>query len=161
MLPKNICIICVGTLKESYLRDAVGEYKKRLSGTHSVDIVELKEVRLPDKPSQTQIAKALDEEAEMIRACIPSRAFIVPLCVEGRPVTSEQLTGVLRDASRDYSCLCFIIGSSCGLSPTVKNLGHFKLSLSSLTFTHQLARVVLLEAIYRCDQIDKGTGYNK
>lgn len=157
----RIKLITVGTLKESYLREAVAEYKKRLSAYGSVEILELKEVRVGDNPAPAEIRSALEKEADTILAAIPPRAFTVALCVEGVQRSSEQLATLLEDAMSRSSDLVLIIGSSHGLSPRVKQAANYRLSVSALTFPHQLMRVLLLETIYRSLSILHGSKYHK
>ena len=161
MINTPIRFITVGTLKESYLREAAAEYKKRLSGMCRVEEIELKECKLPDDPSESEIRNALSQEAKAILSAIPSRAYLIALCVEGKQYDSPELSALLERAGQEASELCFVIGSSHGLAPEVKTAAKLKLSISKLTFPHQLMRVVLYEAVYRCCQIAKGTKYHK
>ena len=161
MMPQTVRFITVGNLKESYLREAAAEYKKRLMGLCRVEEIELKEVRLPDDPSESEIKKALAEEAKAILAAIPSRAYSVALCVEGKQLSSPDLSRKLESVTAECGTLCFIIGSSHGLAPEVKSAAKMRLSVSELTFPHQLMRVILYEAVYRCYQIAKGSKYHK
>ena len=154
-------IITVGTLKESYLRDAVAEYEKRLGSFCKLTQVTLKEEKLPDSPSEGEIRTALRKESEKILAEIPKKAYKIALCVEGNQLSSEQLADKLDTVSATHGELCLIIGSSHGLDDSVKNACDLKLSVSKLTFPHQLMRVILLEAIYRGFNIIKGTHYHK
>ncbi len=157
----NVTFITVGNLKESYLREAVGEYTKRMSAYCRPNIIELKEVKVPDSPSNSEIDAALSAEAEKILAAIPSRAYKVALCVEGKQLSSEELAAAIDGASMEHSDICFIIGSSHGLAPEVKSACNLRLSVSKLTFPHQLMRVILAEAVYRAFNIIKGTKYHK
>lgn len=157
----HIKLITVGTLKEKYLREAVAEYEKRLGAYAKVEIAELKEARVCDSPSPTEISAALDKEAEAILAAIPPRAYTVALCVEGQIRTSEQLATLLEGAMAQSSVLCLIIGSSHGLAPRVKSAANYRLSVSALTFPHQLMRVLLLETVYRSLSILHGSKYHK
>ena len=161
MMPQTVRFITVGSLKEAYLREAAAEYKKRLSGMCRVEEIELKEVRLPEDPSDTEIKKALAEEAKAIMAAIPPRSFPIAMCVEGKQMSSPDLSRKLESVTADCGTLCFIIGSSHGLSPEVKAAAKMRLSISELTFPHQLMRVILYEAVYRCYQIAKGSKYHK
>ena len=161
MMPQTVRFITVGNLKESYLREAAAEYKKRLSGLCRVEEIELKEVRLPEDPSESEIKKALAEEAKSILAAIPPRSYPVALCVEGKQMSSPDLSHKLESVTAECGTLCFIIGSSHGLAPEVKAAAKMRLSVSELTFPHQLMRVILYEAIYRCYQIAKGSRYHK
>ena len=157
----NVKIITVGNLKEAYLRDAVAEYKKRLSAFCVPEVVELKDTKLPDSPSLSQIKAGMEDEGKRILAAIPPRSTVVTLCVEGKQMTSEQLAEYIENASSLSGCLCFVIGGSHGLSDDVKNASSLRLSFSKLTFPHQLMRVILLEAVYRGFNIIKGTKYHK
>ena len=157
----TLCIITVGTLKEGYWRDAVAEYKKRLSGFCRVEEVNLKESKLPEDPSPAQIAAALAAEGEEMKAYLPARAYKIALCVEGKQFSSEQLPERIEEVSARASEICLVIGSSHGIAPTIKQMCDMKLSFSALTFPHQLARVVLYEVLYRCMNIIKGTKYHK
>jgi 23S rRNA (pseudouridine1915-N3)-methyltransferase len=157
----NVKFITLGTLKEGYLREAAAEYEKRLGGFCRFEMVQLKEERLSDQPSESEIKNALDKESAKIFAEIPSRAYVVAMCVEGKQCSSEELAEKLEEISARSSDICFIIGSSFGLSDTVKQRADMRLSVSKLTFPHQLMRVILLEAVYRAFNIQKGTKYHK
>ena len=161
MMPQTVRFITVGNLKESYLREAAAEYKKRLSGMCRVEEIELKEIKVPDDPSDSEIQKALAEEAKAILAAIPPRSYPIAMCVEGKQMSSPDLSRKLESVTAECGTLCFIIGSSHGLSPEVKSAAKMRLSISELTFPHQLMRVILYEAVYRCYQIAKGSKYHK
>lgn len=154
----GVKIVCVGKLKEEHWRAAVREYEKRLSALCRFEIVELPESKLPSSPSEREIAAALEKEAAAI---IPKLSgLIVPLCIEGRPLDSPALSRLLDGAMRSPGSVSFVIGSSYGLAPSVKALGD-GLSMSAMTFPHQLARVMLCEQIYRGFQILRGATYHK
>ena len=157
----TIRLITVGSLKEEYLSDAVKEYSKRLSGFCKVEEVNLKESKLPTDPSDGEIKRALSEEADAILNAVPDRAYKVALCVEGKQFSSEELAKKIEDAYQTHNEICFIIGSSHGLDDRVKNAADLRLSVSKMTFPHQLMRVILLEGVYRCMNIIKGTKYHK
>ena len=154
-------IITVGTLKEAYWRDAAAEYKKRLGAFCRVEDINLKEYKLPDDPSPSQIQAALEAEGEQMKAYLPPRAYKIALCVEGKQFSSEQLAERIEEVSARTSEICLVIGSSHGIAPSVKQMCDLRLSFSALTFPHQLARVVLYEVLYRCMNILKGTKYHK
>ncbi len=155
-------IICLGRLKESYLRDACKEYEKRLSGMCQLKINELEPINLPQNPSDKQIEEALDKEAELIEKKLSKNALTYAMCIEGGQYSSEQLADEFRkSAVNGKSAINFIIGSSYGLSPKIKQIADFKLSMSKMTFPHQLARVMLLEQIYRAYSINSGSKYHK
>ena len=157
----NVKLISVGSLKESYLKDAISEYSKRLSAFCNLEIIELKEHKLSDAPSEGEIRRALAEEAERITKAIPQKAYKIALCVEGKQFSSEELAKKLEDVAQISGTVCLIIGSSHGIDEGLKASSDLKLSVSKLTFPHQLMRVMLLEIIYRALNIVKGTKYHK
>ena len=159
---QKVSIICVGKMKEKFYMDAAAEYAKRLSRFCKLEIIELSEDRLPEEPSQAQIDAALAKEAEAIRAKLPPSAYIIAMCVEGKTRSSEELSQLMsQSANQGGSHLVFLIGGSFGLHPSVKALAAVKLSMSPMTFPHHLARVMLLEQIYRGYQINAGSKYHK
>ncbi|HEX3038358.1 MAG TPA: 23S rRNA (pseudouridine(1915)-N(3))-methyltransferase RlmH [Oscillospiraceae bacterium] len=158
----TVNLICIGKLKESYWRDACQEYSKRLSAFCRFTICELNEIRLPDHPSQAQIDTALQVEGEKILSVVGSGSAVFPLCIEGKQISSPQLAEKIdRLAINGISTINFVIGSSFGLSEQVKRAGEFKLSMSPMTFPHQLARVMLCEQIYRAFEINNHGKYHK
>ncbi len=157
----TIKIITVGTLKEEYLREAVAEYEKRIGGFCKLESINLKEAKLPQDPSDGDIRRALSEEAKQILAHMPDRAYKIAMCVEGKQFSSEELATRIEGAFGTANEIIFVIGSSHGLDDSVKNAADLRLSVSKLTFPHQLMRVVLLESVYRCLNIIKGTKYHK
>ena len=158
----DVQIICVGKLKEKFYADAVAEYRKRLGAYCKLQITELAEERLPQNPSQAQIDAALEKEAAAIRARLAPGASLIALCVEGCMRSSEELSGLLSDwSSRGGSSLAFLIGGSYGLAPSLKAQAWAKLSMSPMTFPHHLARVMLLEQVYRAFKINEGSNYHK
>ena len=159
---QKVTVLCVGKLKEKFYADAAAEYAKRLSRYCKLDIVELPEERLPDSPSPAQIDAALAREAEAIRAKLPPSASLIALCVEGRMRSSEELARLMTTwANRGEKQLVFLIGGSFGLHPSIKAEARLRLSMSPMTFPHHLARVMVLEQIYRAYQINAGTKYHK
>lgn len=157
----NVTVITVGNLKEAYWRDALAEYEKRLGAFCKLNVVQLKECKLPENPSQTEINSALSEEGKRILASIPPRAYRIALCVEGVQFSSEELAKKIEAATDSTGSLCLIIGSSFGIAPEVKSTCELRLSVSKLTFPHQMMRVLLLEVLYRSFSILKGTKYHK
>ncbi len=157
----NLKIIALGNIKEQYLRDAAAEYVKRLGAFAKVELCELKEARLPENPSQSHIDSALEDEAQRILAAIPPRSHVIALAIEGKQMSSEDFASHIESVTQTSSTLCLIIGSSHGLSAKVKNAADCKLSVSKMTFPHQLFRVMLLESVYRAFNIIKGTKYHK
>ena len=158
----SVWLICVGKLKEKFYKDACGEYIKRLSSYCKLTVAEIPEVKLPKDPTLGEIANALAREGEAIRAKIPSGSRVAALCVEGKLHSSEELAGLLDTwGSRGEKCLAFVIGGSFGLDEGLKREARVRLSMSPMTFPHHLARVMLLEQIYRAYQINGGTRYHK
>lgn len=157
----NVKFIVIGTLKESYLRDAAAEYEKRLSAFCRFETVQLKEERLSDDPSDTEIQKALEREASQIEKSISPRAYRIAMCVEGNQLSSEELADKIGKIEQTAGEIVFIIGSSFGLADSVKKSADMRLSVSKMTFPHQLMRVLLLEGVYRAFNIRKGTRYHK
>lgn len=156
----NINVICLGKLKEAYLRDASKEYIKRMGG--KLTVTELTPEKLSDNPSQKEIDTALKAEAKKITEKIPKGAAVYTLCIEGKQLSSEELSGELESlALSGISTAVFIIGSSYGLSDEVKALSKRRLSMSKMTFPHQIARIMLFEQLYRAGQISLGTKYHK
>ena len=158
----SVTILCVGSLKEAYLRDACREYEKRLSGYCRVQVLEIAEEKIPENPSGRQIEAALQKEGQRILAKIPNGAAVSALCIEGKNVSSTEFSEWLeKRALQSVSRLCFIIGGSYGLADEVKKAASLCLSMSRMTFPHQLARVMLLEQLYRAFQISSGGKYHK
>lgn len=156
----TINLIAVGKLKEDYLRSACAEYIKRLSRYCTFELHELDECRLGDSPSEKEILSALKKEGEQIKRF--AKGFVIPLCIEGKQLTSPELSSKISDAAvSGHSTITFIIGSSFGLDGGIKAIGDLRLSMSPMTFPHQLARVMLLEQIYRSFQIAGGGKYHK
>ncbi len=152
----------LGKLKEPYLRDAVAEYQKRLQAFCKLQTIELTPYRLPDDPADALISDALEKEAAEIEKHIPQNAFVYALCIEGKTMPSEQFSAQLEQAAvQGSSSVVFVIGSSFGLSERIKRRANVRLSMSPMTFPHQLARVMLLEQLYRAFQIRSGGKYHK
>ena len=155
-------ILCVGKLKEKFYTDACAEYQKRLSRFCRLTITELSEERLGDDPSPAQVGQALDREADAIRAKLPRGGALIAMCIEGRELSSPQLADAMQIyADIGVSQLTFLIGGSFGLSERLKAEADLRLSMSPMTFPHHLARVMLLEQIYRAYQIQNGAKYHK
>ena len=158
----TVTIVCVGKCKESYWRDACAEYAKRMMPYCRFQIVEVAEERVPDQPSQAQIEKALQAEGKRILDQIPGGARVTALCIEGREMASEALAANMESAAvGGVSSMAFVIGGSWGLSKEVKQYSDLRLSMSPMTFPHQLARVMLCEQIYRAFQIMHDGKYHK
>ena len=157
----QLTLLTVGGLREDYFAQASAEYEKRLGAYARVETVSLREEPIPDEDNPAAVAAALRAEGERILARIPRGAYTVALCVEGEMPDSPALARQLDTALARTGKLCLIIGSSHGLDPAVKRRADYRLSLSRLTFPHRLARVVLLEAVYRAFTILHGKRYHK
>lgn len=159
----NVNLITVGKLKESYLRDACAEYQKRLQAFCKLNIVELNESRLPDSPSEKEIKTALSNEGKaMISLLSGNSCYNITMCIEGKQLSSVKFAEKLEKISVDgKSTVNIVIGSSFGIADEIKAMSDFKLSMSEMTFPHQLARVMLLEQLYRAFQINSGGKYHK
>ena len=158
----NIQIIALGKLKEKYLTDAVKEYEKRISAFAKFSITELDPERISENPSEAEINSALDAEAEKILPKIPRDSMIVAMCIEGKQCGSEAFAKKINEAAiNGKSSIVFIIGSSHGLSEKIKKAAHLKMSMSEMTFPHQLARIMLSEQIYRALTIINNRKYHK
>ena len=157
----EIVLISVGSLKETYWKDALSEYKKRLLQYAKVDEINIKEETIRNEDDKSEISRALAAEGEKILAAIPKGAYKIALCVEGREYDSISLASAVESALDKGGRIALIIGSSHGLCDEVKRNADLKLSLSRLTFPHQLMRPLLLEVIYRSFTIIHGKKYHK
>ena len=158
----NVNIICIGKLKEKYLKDAVDEYSKRLSRFCKLKIIELPEALLSENYSEGEKLSALEKEGESIMAALKGADCIISLCVEGKQKTSEDFSDFIsKNMVAGKSNFAFIIGGSVGLDERVKKASHLRLSFSEMTFPHQLMRVILLEQIYRGFKIMSNEKYHK
>lgn len=157
----GVTVIAVGKLKEDYLRDGCKEYIKRLGSFSKVNVIEIDEERAGDNPSDAQIENIIQKEGERIIKKIPKGATVIPLCIEGKEYSSPDFSALIEKISLQSSNICFVIGGSFGLSDDVKNLGKAKLSFGKMTLPHQLARMVLLEQIYRAFSISNNSKYHK
>ena len=158
----NVKLICVGKMREKFYIDAFEEYRKRLQAYCRLELTEITEQRLSDRPAEKEITAALEREGQEILKTVPADAYLVALCVEGKQMPSEGMAELI--AARENSGkpkLCFVIGGSFGLSPTVKARANRKLSMSQMTFPHHLARVMLVEQVYRGFKINEGSQYHK
>ena len=158
----HVQLLCVGKMKERFYIDAAAEYVKRLGAYCRLQVVELPEERLPANPSRAQIDAALEKEGADIRARLAPSAALVALCVEGEEKSSEALSRLLAGwSAAGTGSLAFVIGGSYGLHSDIKALARLRLSMSPMTFPHHLARVMLLEQLYRAFKIDEGSSYHK
>lgn len=157
----HVTVISVGTLKENYLKDAISEYQKRLSQYAKFEEINVKEETIKNEDDQSEINRALDKEAAKIISSIPKDAYKIAMCVEGKEYDSPALAKIIGDAGDAKGRIVLIIGSSHGLSELVKKECDLRLSLSKLTFPHQLMRVILMEVLYRSFTILAGKRYHK
>lgn len=158
----QVKLICVGKLRERFYIDAFEEYRKRLGAYCRLDCVDIAEQRLPENPSDAQIAAALEKEAGEILKAVPQDAFLIALCVEGKQEPSEWMAELIAGQENSGKPkLCFVIGGSFGLSDAVKRRADCRLSMSKMTFPHHLARVMLAEQLYRGFKIKEGSRYHK
>ena len=158
----EIRLICMGKLKEKFYLSAAVEYEKRLKGYCNFQLIELPEYRLPEDPSPAEISAGLEKEAELFLSKIPKGCIFCVLTPEGKMLSSEGLAEKLKDVKLSgKSSACFLIGSSYGIAPRIKNIADLQLSMSSMTFPHHLARIMVLEQIYRAEAIQAGSKYHK
>ena len=158
----SVHLICVGKLKEKFYLGACDEYLKRLSAYCKLTLVELSEEKLPQNPSQAQIDGALEKEAAAIRGKIPQNSSVIAMCVEGKTRSSEELADLFRTFEQNSARhLVFLIGGSFGMAESLKKEAWVRLSMSPMTFPHHLARVMVLEQIYRAFKINEGSSYHK
>ena len=158
----DITLITVGKLKEKFYINAAAEYEKRLKGYCNFKILEVQEVRLPDAPSSAEISAGLEKEADLILSKIPKGAWFCVLTPEGKLISSEALAEKMADIKNSgKSSACFLIGSSFGIAKRVKEKADFRLSMSPMTFPHHLARIMVLEQLYRSESIQAGSKYHK
>ena len=155
----RIQVIAIGKVKEAWMRQGIAEYQKRLGAYCRLELIELEEYRLPDRPSPAEIDRGLAEEGRRILG--KGSGLLCPLCMAGEMLTSPQLAQLLAEAAGETGCISFVIGGSYGLSPQVKAAAARKISFSRLTFPHQLARVLLFEQLYRACSINAGGKYHK
>lgn len=158
----TVNIICIGKIKEKYWTDAIAEYKKRLSAFCRLNIVELDEEKIYQNPNPSQIDSILTAEGKRIIGALSKGSYVISMCIEGKMISSPEFADRFEDISLSgKSTVDFIIGGSWGLSDEVKKKSDFKLSMSKMTFPHQMARVVLCEQIYRAFEINNNGKYHK
>lgn len=158
----TVQLICVGTLKEKYLKEACAEYEKRLRPFCHLQILELPEERLAEHAGAAEIATVVEAEGKRILSKLAQRSYVIPLCVEGKQMDSPALSRLFEEiALGGYSTVSLVIGGSYGLSDAVKQAGRYRLSMSKMTFPHQLARLMLLEQVYRAFMIASHSKYHK
>ena len=158
----SVKLICVGKMKERFYLDAFAEYRKRLGGYCNLELTEIAEQRLPERPSQAEVQAALEREAGEILKAIPTDAYVAALCVEGKQFPSEFMAELVEGRENSGKPkLCFVVGGSFGLANSVKNRADLRLSMSKMTFPHHLARIMLAEQLYRGYKIREGSRYHK
>lgn len=158
----EITLITIGKLKEKFYIDAAEEYKKRLKAYCNFTLLELPETKLPDNPSPAEIQAGLEKEADLIQSKIPKGAFFCIFTPEGKLLRSEQLAEKIANIKLSgKSSVCFLIGSSFGIAQRIKQQSDFQLSMSPMTFPHHLARIMVLEQLYRSEAIQVGSKYHK
>lgn len=158
----DITLITMGKLKEKFYLSAAEEYAKRLKGYCRFQLLELPEHRLPENPSPAEIAAGLEKEADLIFSKLPKGAWFCVFTPEGKNLSSEEFAGKLKEVKlAGKSSACFLIGSSFGMADRVKQAADFKLSMGKMTFPHHLARIMVLEQLYRAEAIQAGSKYHK
>ena len=158
----EITLLAMGKLKEKFYLSAAAEYEKRLKGYCQFRLLELPEVRLPEDPTSAEIAAGLEKEADLILSKIPKGAWFCVFTPEGKMLSSENLAKKLTDIKLSgKSSACFLIGSSFGIASRIKEKADLKLSMSPMTFPHHLARIMVLEQLYRAEAIQAGSKYHK
>lgn len=158
----EITLIAMGKLKEKFYLSAAAEYEKRMKGYCQFKLLELPEVRLPDNPSPAEISAGLEKEADLILSKLPKGCWFCTLTPEGKMLSSEALAEKLASVKNSgKSAACFLIGSSFGIAQRIKDKADLKLSMSPMTFPHHLARIMVLEQLYRAEAIQSGSKYHK
>ena len=157
----KIRILAVGKLKEKYLLQGVTEYEKRLSPFASVELIETREERMPESPSEAEKEDALKKEGANLLRLVPEKSFLIVLDVRGELLSSEALAEKIAAlALQGKSDLTFLIGGAFGISAAVRKRADLRLSFSPMTFTHQMVRLLLYEQVYRAFKINRGEKYH-
>ncbi|MDA3849755.1 MAG: 23S rRNA (pseudouridine(1915)-N(3))-methyltransferase RlmH [Spirochaetaceae bacterium] len=158
----KITLLCVGKIKEKAIKLLIEEYSKRLKGYCKLSIIELEDEKCPEKLSQGEMSQVQQREGQRIAAKIPKDSLVIPLVIQGKQLSSPELSRKMEQwMNQGQSHLCFLIGGSLGLSEELRSTGKFQLSFSTMTFPHQLMRVILLEQIYRAFRISRNEPYHK
>ena len=158
----DITLITMGKLKEPFYISAAAEYAKRLGGYCKFSLLELPECRLPENPSPAEISAGLEKEADLILSKVPKGAWFCVFTPEGKLLSSEEFAKTIKTVKNSgKSSACFLIGSSFGMAPRVKQRADFRLSMGPMTFPHHLARIMVLEQLYRAEAIQAGSKYHK
>lgn len=154
-------VVCIGKLKDAYLRDGVAEFVKRMRPYGGITITELNESKIGDKPSDADRKQVVDEEGERLLKAVPKNAYTVLLDVYGKTMSSEDLAKTVAKLEVDgISDMAFIIGGAFGVSEALRQSVDYKLSFSPMTFTHQMVRLLLVEQIYRASKINRNEPYH-
>lgn len=154
-------VVCIGKLKDAYLRDGVAEFVKRMRPYGGITITELNESKIGDKPSDADRKQVVDEEGERLLKAVPKNAYTVLLDVYGKTMSSEDLAKAVAKLEVDgVSDMAFIIGGAFGVSEALRQSVNYKLSFSPMTFTHQMVRLLLVEQIYRASKINRNEPYH-
>ena len=158
----NINIVCVGKIKEKYLKLGIDEFKKRLSKYCKLDVIELDDEKAPENLSDKEMLMIKDKEGKKILSKVKANSYVIALAIDGKNLSAEELADTMSKlAVRGSSHITFIIGGSLGLSDEVLSRADYKLSFSKMTFPHQLMRLILLEQVYRAYRINNGEPYHK
>ena len=157
----NLSIVCVGKLKEDYLKSAIAEYKKRLSRFTDFEIIEVPDQKIPENAGEKLEEQILNKEGKLILSKIKNNSYVIAMCIEGKQLSSEDLADEINNISMSNSNITFIIGGSLGLSKAVKQRADKCISFGKITLPHQLMRVVLSEQIYRSFKINANEAYHK
>ena len=157
----NLSIVCVGKLKEDYLKSAIAEYKKRLSRFTDFEIIEVPDQKIPENAGEKLEEQILNKEGKLILSKIKNNSYVIAMCIEGKQLSSEDLADEINNISMSNSNITFIIGGSLGLGKAVKQRADKCISFGKITLPHQLMRVVLSEQIYRSFKINANEAYHK
>ena len=158
----RINIVCVGKIKEKYLKLGIDEFKKRLSKYCKLEIIELEDEKAPENLSDKEMLTIKEKEGKKILSKIKDNSYVIALAIDGKNLSSEELAETINKLGvRGISNITFVIGGSLGLSDEVLSRADYKLSFSKMTFPHQLMRLILLEQVYRAYRINNGEPYHK
>ena len=158
----RINIVCVGKIKEKYLKLGIDEFKKRLSKYCKLEIIELEDEKAPENLSDKEMLMIKEKEGKKILSKIKDNSYVIVLAIDGKNLSSEELAETINKLGvRGISNITFVIGGSLGLSDEVLSRADYKLSFSKMTFPHQLMRLILLEQVYRAYRINNGEPYHK
>ncbi|MBR5536212.1 MAG: 23S rRNA (pseudouridine(1915)-N(3))-methyltransferase RlmH [Clostridia bacterium] len=157
----SVTVISVGKIKEKFIKDALGEYEKRLSRFAKIKSVEIPDRPIPDNASPSEELAVLVKEGQDILSKVNKGDFVIAMCIEGKKLSSVDFAKKIEGAYMSASSITFIIGGSLGLSEEVKARADFKMSMSDMTFPHNLARLMLTEQIYRAFKINANESYHK